>query len=104
MKVVYITGPYRAETINGIHDNIEAARKVAIEYWRSGVAVICPHLNSAMMFGACEEEIFLEGYFELLKRSDCVVMLNGWAKSKGSIEEHSAAVDLDKHIIYLGEK
>ena len=38
MKLVFISGPYRADTIAGIADNIAAARRVAALYWRGRIA------------------------------------------------------------------
>ncbi len=34
--VAYVAGPYRAETVNGIVENIQRARKAAVELWRMG--------------------------------------------------------------------
>lgn len=98
MQVVYIAGPYRSKTVNGIHDNIEIARKEATKYWVRGYVVICPPMNSAYMDGICDDNIFLEGYLELLRRSDIVVMLPGWETSEGAKAEHELAIELSKTI------
>ncbi len=100
MKVVYISGAYRNGSINGIFDNIYRARREALKWWRKGYAVICPHMNSAFMDGACDDSIWLQGDLELLRRSDIIVMLEGWEKSKGARREFEEALLLQKEIIY----
>lgn len=108
MIVVYIAGPYRSGTVNGIYENIQKARAAAVEYWRANYVVICPHLNSAFMdgaifSGACDDSIWLNGGLELLKRSDIIVMLPGWKNSEGSRKEHDAALKMNKTIEYYEE-
>ena len=49
MKLAYIIGPYRADTIYQIKKNIEKAEETALKYWKKGYAVICPHLNTAFL-------------------------------------------------------
>ncbi len=100
MKVAYIAGSYRANTIMGILDNIHIASKVALEYWKKGYAVICPHRNTALFDGECADVIWLQGDLELLRRSDVVVMLPFWTHSKGAIAEHAEATRHGKEIIY----
>ena len=94
-KVAFISGPYRADTVNGIHDNIEAARTVANKYRHMGYAVICPHMNSAYCDNG-DDQMFLDECFALidLLRSgvDCIVMAPGWMESVGAVAEHSRAM------------
>jgi len=91
MKLAFVSGPYRAKTINEIHDNIEQARHVAIGLWRLGYAVHCPHTGSAYMDGVVPDEVFLAGDIEILKRCDLVVMVPEWRHSSGSREEYAVA-------------
>lgn len=93
--VAYVAGPYRAETVNGIVENIQRARSVALELWRMGYVVICPHLNSALMDGAVTDEVFLEGGLELVRRSDFVVLVGNWRESEGTLAEVELALKLD---------
>lgn len=100
MQVVYISGAYRAPTLQGILDNIRLAEKVAIEYWKKGYAVICPHKNTALFDGECADDIWLDGDLEIISRCDIVVMLPFWEYSKGAVVEHGHAVNLGKEIVY----
>ena len=73
-KVVYIAGPYRADTIRETVENIRMAEKTAIEYWKLGYTVICPHMNTALFDGILPDEVWLEGALELLKRADILAL------------------------------
>jgi len=101
MKIVYISGPYRSGSINGIHDNIEAARAEALRWWKRGHAVICPHCNTAYMDGAADDSVWLAGDIEILKRCDIIVMMKTWRRSEGAILELAEAKKAGLEIIYV---
>jgi len=102
MKVAYIAGPYRsAAGPNGIHENIERARAVAVEVWQRGFMAFCPHLNTAMMDGAVPDSVFLSGGLEMLRRCDIVVLVPGWERSAGSKAEVDLARELGKMVYGL---
>lgn len=87
MKTAYVAGPYRADTVRGIVENIRRAEEVALELWKLGFAVICPHMNSALFDGACDDSVWLAGSLELMRRSDIVVLVPGWEDSQGTLAE-----------------
>ena len=87
MKVIYVAGPYRAQTEWGLVENIRRAEEVAIALWKKGWAVICPHKNTAHFGGLCEDHVWLDGGFEILKRCDAVCLVIGWEKSEGTQQE-----------------
>jgi hypothetical protein len=87
-KVAYVSGPYRDN--RGIHfvkQNIREAEAVALELWRMGYAVICPHMNTAFLDGACPDGVWLAGDLELLDRSDLIVMMPRHIESQGALAE-----------------
>jgi len=84
LKVAYVVGPYRADTINGVAQNIQKSRDVALRLWKLGYAAICPHSNTAFFDGACPDSVWLEGDIEILKRCDLVVLVDGWENSAGA--------------------
>lgn len=106
--IVYISGPYSAKTYKERQANIEAARKVAYEYWRKGFTVICPHANTAN-FDDCYgkhigHEGWLKGDLEILLRCDAIVMMYGWEESKGACMEHAYAQLIGIPIFYAVEQ
>jgi hypothetical protein len=95
VKVAYVAGKYRAPTVRGIVENIRRAEEVALWLWRNGWAVVCPHLNTALLDGACEDAVWLEGGLEILRRCDALVLVPGWESSEGTRAEYIAACDGD---------
>lgn len=102
MRLAYIAMPYRAATTWEIHQNIEAAKRLARKYWKSGLlAVVCPHANTAHFDGAdILDTVWLRGTLEILKRCDVVVMGPRWKRSPGAIIEHDTAQELGIEILY----
>ena len=87
MKLIFIAGPFKAENAWEIEQNIRRAEEIALQLWKLGFAVICPHANSRFFFGACPEDIFLEGYKEILKKCDGLILSSPGGQSKGTVEE-----------------
>lgn len=100
MKVAYIAGPYRSKTINGIVQNIRNAEKIAIKYWKIGYAVICPHKNTSLLDGLLDDDVFLSGLIDIMKKCDVVIMMKDWQKSEGAIEEYNKAREFGIEIIF----
>jgi len=71
---------------------IEAARAIAVQLWCLGFAVICPHLNTAFLDGACPDDVWLAGDLVMLRRCDLVVMVPGWERSVGATAERDEAL------------
>lgn len=100
MKLAYVAGRYRADTVRGIVENIRAAEAVALELWRLGFAVICPHKNTSMFDGAAPDSVWLQGDLVMLGRCDLVVMVPGWESSKGACAERERAEMLEINVRY----
>ena len=97
MRVAYLAGPYRAPTENALWENIMEARRIAVELWKLGYAVICPHTNTAFFgLGADHDHIFLDGDLEIISRldpkCDCMVMMPKWRDSVGACGEREVAM------------
>jgi hypothetical protein len=91
VKIAYISGPYRSNTPSGIVKNIRNAEDVAIKYWKKGYAVICPHKNTALFDGLCDDNTWLSGDIAILKRCDVIIMIPGWEESYGARAEYAIA-------------
>lgn len=88
MKLVYVAGPYRDKRGAWfIQQNIRNAETIALELWRQGFAVICPHKNTAFFDGAGHDSIWLEGDLVMLRRCDAVVTTPAWMDSTGARRE-----------------
>lgn len=93
MKLVYVAGPYRAVSEWEVTQNIRRAEEMALRVWQAGAACICPHKNTAMFGGAADDKVWLEGGLIMLGKCDAVMLVNGWEKSEGTLEEMSYARD-----------
>lgn len=87
MKVIYIAGPFRGNSSWDIEQNIRRAETLALEVWRLGAACLCPHTNTRFFQGAADDEVWLKGDLELLRRCDAVLMTDDWEKSSGARAE-----------------
>lgn len=94
MKVIYIAGPFRADTHWGIVMNVREAEHHALHVWRLGGMAFCPHLNTANFQGSLKDQVWLRGDLEMLRRCDAVWLLPDWKKSKGSRNEKKLAESL----------
>ena len=102
MYVIFVSGPYRSNSEITKVTNIQNAEGEALKLWRQGFAVICPHKNSENFDGLNEtsDDMFRQGYLEILSRCDAIYMLKGWEKSVGATAELDKAVELKLRIIY----
>lgn len=80
-------GPFRAANGWLIEKNIRKAEEKALELWKEGYAIICPHTNTRFFQGVCQDNVFLDGDLEILKRCDAAFCIEGHEKSLGSIVE-----------------
>lgn len=100
MKLIFVSGKYRAKSEWELEQNIRHAQDAALRLWQQGYAVICPHLNSARFGGACHDSVWLEGDLEMLKRCDAIYMLTNWQESEGAKQEIKLAKSLNKEILF----
>ena len=100
MRVVYIAGPFRAPSAWAVECNIRRAEVLALEAWRLGFAVICPHTNTRFFDGAADDSIWLKGDLVLLERCDGILMTPDWANSSGAKAEHRHATANGVQVFY----
>jgi len=93
--VIYVAGPYTAKNDFERLRNIQKAEEVNWRLWQMGAYAICPHKITAFYSGLCDEETFIDGGLEILRRCDAVVLIEGWEQSGGTLGEIREAMDLD---------
>lgn len=91
MKVVYVAGPFRGPNSWEIEENIRRAERLALEVWRLGCAVICPHTNTRFFQGAAPDDVWLDGDLAILAKCDAVLMTEDWERSSGARAEREFA-------------
>ena len=93
--LVYVAGPYRDRRgTYYVDQNIYAARQLAAGMWSRGFTAICPHLNTAHFDGLVDDQAFLDGTLEMLRRCDLVVITSSWPSSEGTRNEIREALRL----------
>jgi hypothetical protein len=100
MKVIYIAGPFRGRSAWDIECNVRRAETVALAVWRAGAAVICPHTNTRFFQGAAPDDDRLNGYLEIAKRCDAILVLPESLSSTDTQAERELAGKLDIPIFY----
>lgn len=92
MRLIYVAGPYRAESIAGVVANIAVASAEALRILAAGNYPVVPHRNTGLMDGAAPDRLFLAGARMLMTRCDEVLLLPGWELSEGTCLEVEEAV------------
>jgi hypothetical protein len=87
VKVIYVAGPFRGPDSWAIENNIRRAEALALEAWRLGAAVICPHTNTRFFQGAAPDHLWLDGDLAILRKCDAILMTPDWERSSGARAE-----------------
>jgi hypothetical protein len=100
LMIIYVAGKYSGDT----DANIDAARLVAIDVWKSGNVAICPHLNTVHFEQVPDLDLtwedYLQGDFNIISRCDAMIMVPGWEDSRGAVAERVYAQSLAMPIYY----
>lgn len=92
MKMVYIAGPFTADTAWDIEQNIRVAESMAYDIVRIGAFPVCPHANGRFFHGLQTPDYWYEGTLELMRRCDGVMLVKNWQRSKGAVKEYEEAM------------
>jgi len=101
MKIVYVAGKYRGETVWDIAENVRTAERVGLEVARCGAMPLIPHANTAHFHGIGPDEFWIEGTLELLRRCDAVMVCHNWKDSAGARAEVTEAERLRLPVFHL---
>ena len=108
--VVYLSGPYSADTKEKVLDNVARIETVALELIKSGVGYFSPHSNSALLTRGAYffdhlstpeiHEYFMNIDRRMLMACDAMLVCGEWSKSKGTQEEIAHATRLGIPVFY----
>ena len=94
MKVIYIAGRFRGKTPWDVEQNVRKAEAFSLEVARMGGMPLCPHANTRFFDGQIDDQFWIEGTAELLRRCDAIALVPGnWLGSGGTAGEIRIAVD-----------
>lgn len=100
MKVIYIAGPFRGQTPWEVELNIRNAEHAALAVAELGGVPLCPHTMFRFFNGLLNDEFWLEGTKELLRRCDSIYLITQWTSSSGSHGEKALAEEMGMPIFY----
>lgn len=84
MKVVYVAGKFRGPNNWAIQQNVRRAEEMSLRVAELGAMPLCPHKNTQHFQGLLNDQFWLDGTLELLRRCDAVVLCEGWEDSLGT--------------------
>jgi len=103
--LVYIAGPYSGANYLEIDRNISRARDAAKWLCDNRLFFFCPHLNSAHFgeFTDAPKEYWYNLDLEIMYGCDALYLLDGWAESKGTLNEIRIAEERGMPVFFPGQ-
>jgi hypothetical protein len=102
---VYVAGPYSANNVIEVLENIRRGQRASVEILLAGHEPFCPWLDYQFQFMLREgENLTVKDYYRYsmawLEVSDAMVILDGWQNSKGTLAEVDCAQKLGIQIYH----
>ena len=99
MKRIFIAGPYSADNVITVLDNIREGMRLSTEVLLLGYSPFCPWLDfHYQLMLRRHEKLSVEDYYryslDWLEVSDAVLVISRWIGSKGTKAEIDRAVEL----------
>lgn len=101
--LVFISGPFRAETDWQRTENIRRAQRVGLVVAFLGAVPYIPHANTGFFYGELPEDFFLAACYTVLQRCTGLVTVHGWQHSVGAKAEVDFAVEKGLEIFHTDE-
>lgn len=94
MKLIYIAGKYRGKKRYHVKENIMFAERFQLELTKKypEYFFVVPHVMTAAVDGVHDDQYFLDGTLEVLKRCDGIYLLPNWEHSEGAKFEYDYAL------------
>ena len=101
---VYVAGKYSDNNVLSVLRNIKHGISVATKIMKLGHSPFCPWLDYQFILMEQGETLNVDDFYrysmDWLKVSDCLVVLDGWESSTGTIAEIETAKKLGIPIYY----
>ena len=91
LPLIYIAGPFRGPTPLDVRRNVERARDLGLRVAQAGGYPVIPHTMTAEFDKQGEDQFWLDGTMEMLRRCDAIVMTKNWTTSAGACAEYQWA-------------
>jgi hypothetical protein len=105
MKRIFVAGPYSADNVIAMLDNISAGLRMSTRIMLAGGSPFCPFADFLMHLVLRDgESLGVNDYYahslEWLEVADAVMVLPGWEASKGTLAELDRARLLGIPVFY----
>lgn len=104
-KRVYVAGAYSATDVISVLNNMREGMRLSTQVFLLGYAPFCPWLDHHFQFMLRpDEHLSVKDYYDYsiawLEASDAMVLVPGWEKSTGTLNEIKRAEELGIPIYY----
>jgi len=108
-KRIYVAGPYSADNVIQILENIRIGQRVSVEVLLAGFAPFCPWLDyQFQLMLRPGEKLTVHDYYEYsmawVDVSHAMLVLPGWEHSTGTLAEIERAKEVNIPIYYSMEE
>lgn len=84
IPVVYCAGPFRAPNAWQRKINVHEAAALSMRIAECGAMPLCPHKNTEDFDGCLDDQFWLDGTLELLRRCNAAAFTRRWEESSGA--------------------
>ena len=92
MPVIYVAGPFTADTPRAIELNVREAEKAGLHLADLGASACVPHTQGRFLVGTCTPEYWYCATMAQMLKCDAVYLMPGvWKASTGARLEHDRA-------------
>ncbi len=95
LPLIYIAGPFRGPTPLDVRRNVERARDLGLLVTQAGAYPVIPHTMTAEFDKQGEDQFWLDGTMEMLRRCDAIVLTEDWERSTGARTEFTWSMEND---------
>ena len=109
MKRIYVAGPYSADNVLGVLNNIREGMRWSTRLMLDGFAPFCPWLDFHYQLMLREgEQLTVDQYYAYslawLRVSDAMFVIPNWTQSKGTQKEILVATELRIPVFFEYDK
>lgn len=91
MKRIYIAGPYSANNVMDVLNNIRRGIELSYEVLKAGYAPFCPWLDFHYVLMDRNNKLTIDDFYQYsiawLLVSDAMLLIEGWETSEGTLKE-----------------
>ena len=104
MKRIYIAGPYSADNVMDVLDNIGEGIDISTKMFKEGFAPFCLWLDYHYVLMDRQHKLTIKDFYDYslawLEVSDAMLVIGDWQSSKGTLNEIEFAKEKNIPVFY----